>query len=263
MRDEEPRFRITVRVWEPTTPVVVPMRPGHLDGPDVVYEPLLDGTIRLGPLPSELVIRELLELDTADPDSVLAFINRYGMVDLAQAHEVEWELDAARAPLAELQNSLTILQLLARHFVTDALGGDLTELWNNTTRSHGDETGFYSVEDDVQCQQLFNQWFREMLRHAHAHPDVHFVTSDLESQWGYPEHDLIDALTLQLCALLHAKLPVCTCAFEGCRRPFLRQRDTAEQGQYRKTGVKYCTRLCAKAQAQRENRRRKQVNREQ
>lgn len=46
------------------------------------------------------------------------------------------------------------------------------------------------------------------------------------------------------------------CAREGCDNLFVHQRGRAAYGQYRTQGVKYCSRECSRAQAQRELRRR-------
>lgn len=68
---------------------------------------------------------------------------------------------------------------------------------------------------------------------------------------------LASALMVQLHNLMVDGLQIRRCANETCGRPFTRQRGHALKGQYRNTGVIYCDAACAKAQMQREYRRRK------
>ena len=68
---------------------------------------------------------------------------------------------------------------------------------------------------------------------------------------------LASALMVQLHNLMVDGLQIRRCANETCGRPFTRQRGRVLKGQYRNTGVIYCDAACAKAQMQREYRRRK------
>ncbi|NEA60379.1 hypothetical protein G3I60_41010 [Streptomyces sp. SID13666] len=68
---------------------------------------------------------------------------------------------------------------------------------------------------------------------------------------------IVSVAFLQLYNHLVEGATVRHCANEPCGRAFVRQRGRAEYGQHRTTGIKYCTRECARAQAQRALRRRR------
>lgn len=202
---------------------------------------------RLEVLPDELVIRELQDLDTESTDEVLEFINVYGMVNLDLYRVRAWEVYGLCVPMIRVQTSIYAVQQLAAHFLADQLGGNLVELWRNQSME---------VDDDQDCWDLFYMFLDQALVGAHAHPQFGIAFDD-EVCPELPRHDLVDALVHQLAALIHSNLTVRLCAFEGCRRPFVRQRGRSRQGQYRTRGVKYCRPECANAQAQRQSRRRR------
>jgi hypothetical protein len=80
------------------------------------------------------------------------------------------------------------------------------------------------------------------------------------SDSGRYEARLYSICCLEIYNHLIEQAPYRLCRNETCRRLFVRQSGRARYGQYRLRGTLYCSHTCAKAQAQRELRRRRRAN---
>ena len=96
-------------------------------------------------------------------------------------------------------------------------------------------------------------------------PRVYYLLPDDEHDHAGPHGRMSDDIPLYSILCLELFNHICeqaqyrVCANETCGRLFVRQRGRAAHGQHRTRGVMYCSADCARAQAQRRYRRRKQT----
>jgi hypothetical protein len=229
-------------------------------------------------LPIDFIYREVAEIDLDDAVAVAAFCAQWGLpssgssgspgrhwksdlavqtVDAAHLRGLDQTMQAMeqRAPMLALfgvpldavRLQLRALRALAAHWEAANLGQDqaIVEAWHH----EGLAPPMYPTHAWWRFQDVLNAGLARMA-----------VRIDVEGNPARPPGwNWFNGACLQLANQIVEGLPLQRCANETCSRLFTRQRDRAEQGQYRTSGVLYCSNSCARAQAQRAYRRRQRA----
>jgi hypothetical protein len=95
---------------------------------------------------------------------------------------------------------------------------------------------------------------------APFHPRLDYVNSSPFDDWR--DIPLFSVLCLEIFNHLAERAVHRLCQNPSCRRVFVRQHGRAAQSQHRRSGVRYCSVLCARAQAQRAYRERSRLKRD-
>jgi hypothetical protein len=235
-------------------------------------------------LPQDFYLRELMDIAPDDLEAAASIMKNYGMLfefdqeDIERDRRIElsgsamnppdddaagaFHKDEVRLHIETAQyaiktwislqspDSYEALQELEADSLTDEAYEDYRR--NNPHRDDSRE------EYEVFVLGARVSSFREILNAALSLISVGIVTGLPSEMQGIPGHHTVYSSSfLQLYNHMVEEATVRHCANEPCRRPFVRQRGRARFEQHRTEGIMYCSRECARAQAQRELRRRR------
>jgi hypothetical protein len=228
-------------------------------------------------LPEEVVIRELLELDTADDDALLSFVTEFGAItkrhrEVAVDRPATIEADRLPNHIADVRSYLLDAQRCARTWIAWKDDEPIAPAWyrEDARRSLATKQALEAAERDTWADfaVALNEGvsaFPPRVQFEERTPmdwlGEQYAGAEHVHRWGQYRVGLYSALCLQLWNLILENPQLHECQSETCRRRFVRQRGGAKHGQYRTTGVMYCTPACAQAQKQREYRRRQKEKR--
>jgi hypothetical protein len=260
--------QVRITTWPTTTlpPLLV------LRAPQIEVD--IDGWVRTGghrawwPLPRELVLRDLQQVDCANPEDILAFIAEHGVITSAPRKmphgwmRLEGHREIHERPnddplhIAELASYLRWAQGMTLHLVAALDGERVMSAWETVGIA---DAGFiwHEADDDVAWE-----WFAETLNAGLSGMQPYVMSwqklplSDERFHYGEPRVDLFTGMAAQVFNLAVEGMPMRSCANETCHQRFVRQLGRSRKGVSRTSGVMFCSSSCAKAQAQREYRRR-------
>lgn len=196
-------------------------------------------------LPDEAAIRLLAPLDLASFEDLADFISVTGPPFADWRVGTETRNDPHMFELDDLQRA-------TRHLLGEALYPDPWDGWQPDHRHRTEGGSVLAIGPELSEPDESERFFALVMNNYLRHSGPRLIPAKS------PPVAMASpfALCAQLYNLWFDQSPIRVCANETCRSPFSKQFGRAKSGQGRTKGVKYCDANCAKAQYQRERRRR-------
>ena len=235
-------------------------------------------------LPQDFYLRELMEIDPGDLHAVADMMRKYGIMFSFEQSGIpeEWRIEVPEPPSSgdpdsvdpgfhkdEVRLHLEIAQEAIKTWMA-LQEPDSEEAIKALAIADYPDGKFYRVSPQEGTQEeITGEEFEELavsvrlgdmtetMNAALSGIHVGVIHQVYREERHLPgHHSIYSTCFLQLYNHMVEQAPMKTCANEMCRRAFVRQRGRSHYDQNRLQGVKYCSRNCARAQAQRELRRR-------
>lgn len=273
------RFPITLWPAVPLSPVLVERHPLirgddgqlHWRGPHPDHQPR--------ELPDEWVLRQLADTNLEDDDAVTALLEEYGVISWPYGDRALIPRDRLPrcAPRSPEETDLDWWQRRSDGTIEDArwwlkTARALSGAWaeasaGRSTAATWTDEGFVTFNDQDDGWSQFTYALNLGLSGFRAHVELRVETPYGEIAHGLPRVGLFSAACRQIFNFVVAGETARRCENPTCGpmhgspggppRMFVHQIGGAKEGQYRSRGVRFCTPECARAETQRQYRRRK------
>ncbi|MHB1324822.1 MAG: hypothetical protein ACYC0L_01220 [Thermoleophilia bacterium] len=239
-------------------------------------------------LPEEFYIRELFDLDLTSSQSILEFSKTFGRLGSPGWKDLlvtDYGLDMSAYPklrdIDRLQERFLskggFQHPLDRYEISSiedfmqhaAILRDIVRIWLMLSGQTDLQTIVDSWENQVRqppssennAALYLEGFINAGLQPFHANLKISFPTDDAPGStsiapYSPPVLSAYSAACLQLANDISENTRYRVCANESCNRLFSKQRGRSEYGHFRTKSIKYCSATCARAQAQRQLRRR-------